>query len=149
MGAHLTHPLADQTHGTCTGLKNNTPCGRSEQLVQGLDARDMHFVSASCCQSYVAHQLSSLAVSRHAPSGDHFTPLRKLELGHVDWSQVSAAHQHWSWALANCHDHHVFVDCMLPNTKAKSTSATQHSLAARVTVSERLFVQTNHHAVRR
>lgn len=36
-----------------------------------------------CCAAWAPpHQLSSLAVSMHAPSGDHLTPFRKLELGH-------------------------------------------------------------------
>lgn len=38
------------------------------------------------------HQLSSLAVSRQAPSGDHFTPRRKLELG-VRAGVAAAAHE--------------------------------------------------------
>ena len=31
-----------------------------------------------------AYQLSSLAVSKQEPSGDHFTPLRKFVYGHKD-----------------------------------------------------------------
>lgn len=37
-----------------------------------------------------AHQLSSLTVRQQDPSGDHFTPLRKLEFGAADAAALSA-----------------------------------------------------------
>lgn len=40
----------------------------------------------------LAHQLSSLAVRRHTPSGDHLTPLRKFELGVEVVTGPSAMH---------------------------------------------------------
>jgi len=46
-------------------------------------------------QAAGAHQLSSLAVSRQAPSGDHLTPRRKLELG-VRAALLAAAYPCWS-----------------------------------------------------